>query len=139
MDDEFNSIIKDICIDCKVECIFEKTPNSIHYGKIVCPNCNRWIRWVQNPNKVNQRTKTSKHSIQQIMKYHNFEINPFCFLCLREMEQLGWNETLTIDHIQELDKGGEDKLPNLQILCSACHKLKNWCRLYINWHFKKEE
>ena len=41
-------------------------------------------------------------------------------------------------HIEEIDKGGKDELGNLQIICSACHKLKNWARLYTNWHLNKE-
>jgi 5-methylcytosine-specific restriction endonuclease McrA len=55
---------------------------------------------------------------------------------LRNKNQLGEKETLTIDHIRELDKGGDDALYNMQVLCLACHKLKNWTRLYMNWHLK---
>ena len=131
----------DICPDCKVECIFTETQNSVHYGKIRCPECNRWIRWVKSLEKKGQRTKTSKFKIKQVMEFHfPFEkIKPFCFFCLRNKDILGWNETITLDHIKELNNGGEDKINNLQILCSACHKLKNWARLYMNWHLNKKE
>jgi len=126
------------CPNCKTELIFTKTESTIHYGRLDCPQCNKWIKWVKNPNKEDIRTQTSKYSIEQIMGYHNFSGEPFCFFCLKIKEQLWQHETLTRDHIQELDKGGKDELGNLQILCSACHKLKNWARLYMNWHFKND-
>ena len=116
---------------------FIETKNSVHYGKYVCIDCNRWVRWVSNPETIG-RTRTSRYDINQVNKHHNFNGKPFCFFCLRYKEELGAKETLTLDHIKELDKGGEDVFENLQILCSACHKLKNWARLYINWHFKED-
>ena len=68
-----------------------------------------------------------------MVAFHKME-SEFCFFCLRERKELGVSETMTLDHIKELDKGGVDQVENLQILCSACHKLKNWARLYLNWH-----
>lgn len=115
--------------------MFLETQNLIHYGKLECPVCNKWIKWVSNPTEI--RTKTSIHKLEKVIKFYKIN-EPFCFFCLREQKQLGIKETLTRDHIQELDKGGKDELENLQILCSACHKLKNWCRLYINWHNKND-
>lgn len=118
---------------CGLELEFIETPNLVHYGKLVCPK-HGFIKWTQNPKKIGTRTKTSNYEISEIMAYHKFLGEPFCFNCLRTKEQLGIKETLTIDHIRELDKDGEDIIENLQILCSACHKLKNWARLYLNWH-----
>jgi len=86
-----------------------------------------------------KRSKTSSHNIDSIMKHHNYLTKPFCFFCLKNEQQLGICETLTRDHIQELDKGGLDNIDNLQILCTACHKLKNWARLYTNWHLVKQK
>ena len=111
-------------------------PNSVHYAEERCRKCNGFQRWVKNPETIG-RTKTSRYKIKDILKFHNYK-DEFCFFCLKIKEQLGKNETITIDHIQELDKGGEDKVENLQILCSACHKLKNWARLYTNWHLKND-
>lgn len=126
------------CDKCNGELIFVEIPNSVHYGKEICSNCGKWFRWIKHPEKINQRTKTSRYSINQILEAKGYK-EPFCFFCLRTKEQLGFNETLTIDHIVELDKGGTDNIWNLQILCIACHKLKNWIRLYFNWHFEKED
>lgn len=126
------------CIDCDFPLSFTLTPNLTHFAREDCPKCNKFIRWVKHPDKEGLRTKTSRHKIKQIMEYHNYQGEPFCFFCLRIHQQLGVCETITRDHIQELDKDGKDELANLQILCTACHKLKNWCRLYVNWHLKKE-
>jgi len=127
-----------ICPNCKSEEIrFVETPYLTHYGKEECAKCGRWIRWIQRPENEGIRTKTSKYTIQQVLTFHKKE-REICFFCLRERENLGLCETLTIDHIEELDKNGKDELENLQLLCSACHKLKNWARLYMNWHLKKE-
>ena len=128
----------DLCDKCDGKIIFEETPNLQHYGKLVCLNCDKWFKWVNKPNGGGKRTKTSKYSIQQILGFHKKE-KEFCFFCLRTKNQLGFNETITIDHIEELNKGGKDELENLQILCTACHKLKNWVYLYVNKHLNKKE
>lgn len=61
----------------------------------------------------------------------------FCFFCGRKREELGTNEVLTIDHILPLSEGGDDQRYNMQILCSACHKLKNWNNTYITKHLTR--
>lgn len=134
-DKKYNSIEK--CFICGTNLIFSETPNTIHHGRLDCPNCKVFRGWSKKPENEGQRTKSSKYSLEQIMKFHNFNDEEFCFFCLRLRKQLGEYETITIDHIKELDKDGKDELGNLQILCSSCHKLKNWARLYMNWHFKK--
>jgi len=126
------------CPECKSHLIFTETQSSVHYGRLDCPKCRKFIRWVKNPKKEKVRSRTSKYKIKDIVEYHKFE-EAFCFFCLRTKEQLGEKETLTIDHIKELNEGGTNGIENLQILCSACHKLKNWCRLYVNWHLNKKK
>lgn len=124
-----------VCDSCNGEKIIVPTPNTVHHSKEICSKCGKWFRWIKNPEKENKRTKTSKCKNQAILRHHNYK-EEFCFFCLRTKEQLGKHETITRDHIQELDKGGKDELQNIQLLCSACHKLKNWARLYMNWHLK---
>ena len=41
-------------------------------------------------------------------------------ICLR----CGTDDALTIDHIEPISKGGENKLSNLQTLCKSCNSIK---------------
>lgn len=128
----------DKCKWCNSEKLsFEKTPQGVHHGKMTCRHCGRFCYWVKNPEKPKSNRK-NKQSVKEVCKFHSIE-NEICFFCLRERKQLGLSETLTVDHIQEISKGGLDILENLQVLCSACHKLKNWSRLYLNWHLNGGE
>jgi len=127
------------CPTCGGNLLFSLTPTLTHYGRLDCYHCNKWIKWIKNPETPERtRNKTSVLDIQTVLKHHNFN-GEFCFFCLRKREQLGIKETLTLDHVQELSKGGKDEIENLQVLCSACHKLKNWSRLYLNWHLNREK
>lgn len=118
---------------------FRERQDTPHYGEMYCGHCNKHCFWVANPlSQKNDSIRVGKKTIQEVCSFHRLK-EESCFFCRRTKKQLGFNETLTVDHIDELDKGGEDKLWNMQVLCSACHKLKNWCRLYMNWHFKKED
>lgn len=117
---------------------FIETPNLIHYGRMDCKHCGRFCYWVKDPNTpINNRK--NKKSPKEVCYFHQIKDKEICFFCLRNREQLGIKETLTVDHIQELNKGGKDILENMQVLCTACHKLKNWARLYMNWHLNKKE
>lgn len=125
--------------ECGGNIKFYETPNLSHYGKLACEKCGKWLKWVRHPEKEEiKRPKTSNFEFKDVMKYHNQD-ELFCFFCLRNNDDLGYKEVMTLDHIQEIDKGGSDSVENLQILCSACHKLKNWARLYMNWHYRGKE
>jgi hypothetical protein len=108
------------------------TPNTPHYAKEV-DDQGHFLKWVAKP-WGDERTKSTSHTIKQVLAFHNQE-EERCFFCRRSREQLGDYETLTLDHIAEIGKEkGKDEVANLQVLCTACHKLKNWLRLYMNWH-----
>ena len=131
----------DFCRYCgeKINTSIIKTDNTVHYGYLRCNKCNKFSHWVSNPNgEIRQTNRLVKLDVAEVCKYHNFSTE-HCFFCLREKKDLGVHETLTVDHIEELDKGGKDEIPNMQVLCSACHKLKNWSRLYLYWHLKRSE
>jgi len=125
---------QETCPRCGGELTFVETPELVHYGKVVCSKCGRFIKWVTSPQKEGLRNITSKFSIMDVMKHKGFNGEPFCFFCGRVKAQLGYNETLTLDHIIPLRENGEDTIENLQILCSACHKLRHWAELYTNKH-----
>lgn len=111
------------------------TPNFQHYAKEVCATCGKWIRWITHPENEGKRTRTSRFDLKKVCEHRNIK-TPFCFFCTRIKEQLGINETLTIDHILPLHTEGKDELDNTQILCTACHKLKNWKETYITNHLQ---
>lgn len=113
------------------ETILVLTPNSVHHGKLICKNCGTFMGFKKKPENENIRTKTSKYTTEDIIKYYGYE-KTFCFFCGRT--QLGLSETFEREHIKELKDGGSDQLNNLQILCTACHKLKLWTRTYLNKH-----
>lgn len=101
-----------------------------------CAVCNQYIKMVPKYGNESRRGSggSSSHSISDIACFHDFEERR-CFFCRRSEEEINDTETLEADHIKELsNEGGEDRLGNLQILCTACHKLKNHHRLYHNWH-----
>lgn len=117
---------------------FRERQDTPHYGEMYCGHCKKHSHWVSIPNpQRNSSPRTNKKAIQDVCDFHRVS-KEMCFFCLRDKTQLGKQETLTIDHIQEIDKGGGDQIWNMQVLCSACHKLKNWARLYMNWHFKNK-
>lgn len=133
------------CDVCNSELKIIKGNYGPHYGKVMCPNCG-FKGWARNPNSSKIGTTSEKRigrkSVLDVCQFHGSN-EEFCFLCLRKKEQLGYCETLTIDHIRELSTEEENKkldtLENMQVLCTACHKLKNWVRLYGHWHFIKRE
>lgn len=118
--------------------IIKTGENSPHYAKKLEKD-GTWIKFISKPGNKNNRTTSSKHTIQKIMKKREWKEKPFCFFCGRHKDELGYNETLTIDHIKELSNGGEDRVKNLQILCTKCHKQKNHTRTYITWHLIREK
>lgn len=133
---------EDFCDVCNSALKLTITNNTIHYGRLDCPKCG-FRGWARNPNSEKIGTTAEKRIGRKIEPseccfFHHIN-GEICFFCLRKRNELGCSETLTIDHIVELDKGGKDEIENMQVLCSACHKLKNWIRLYFNWHFRIKE
>lgn len=116
---------------CGSELKLESNKNSPHEAKIICEKCG--FRGFKPKEKNKNKRKTSKITVKDVFEYHNQE-EERCFFCRRKNHELGVNETFTIDHIQEIDKGGDDEVENTQVLCTACHKMKNHRRLYFNWH-----
>ena len=133
---------EDFCEVCNSKLKLTLTPNSIHYGRLDCEKCG-FKGFAKNPNNPrNTGTKLlrtgNRLTVEKIQKFHNFPY-PFCFMCLRRMNDLGIRETLTADHIIELRTTEDedlDRVGNGQILCTACHKMKLWLVTYLNQHIK---
>lgn len=104
-------------------------PDTPHFAEIRCDDCGKFLKWLSNPNKNNTiRNKSSKYKLESLIP------NDFCWFCTRTKEQLGIREGLTIDHKKPIEEGGIDEISNLMVLCTACHKLKNWYWIYIKKH-----
>lgn len=57
--------------------------------------------------------KRYRETLKKLLKKYNFR----CVICETA-------ESLTIDHIRPVSKGGTDDLNNLQILCKSCNSKK---------------
>ena len=43
----------EICPKCESDNLtIIRTPNTHHYAKLVCDDCDRWIRWLPNPHNT---------------------------------------------------------------------------------------
>ena len=116
---------------CGAELEIKERPDSVHEAEVRCPNCG--FRGFKPKEKNKDKKRNTKIEPKDVFDHHNHS-EKRCFFCRRKKQELGVNETFTVDHIHELDKGGEDKVENTQVLCTACHKLKNHQRLYHNRH-----
>lgn len=137
-DEEYNSLEEKEEIEIERESqkyIIGKSNDSIHYAKRVTPT-GKFVDWITAPKNKDERINIK---VGNVSKHYKLK-EPYCFFCNRKRQELGIRETLTVDHILELNEGGEDKIENTQILCSACHKLKLWYKTYILYHLirKKE-
>jgi 5-methylcytosine-specific restriction endonuclease McrA len=90
--------------------------------------CNKCIlSFASTVRRANQRAKNAKtfgrlHLPQwvDVLMAHNFS----CAEC-DSRNNLRTNNTLTLDHILPLSKGGMNLTFNIQPLCVTCHKLKD--------------
>ena len=108
-----------------------------HYAKVVDP-FGKYYDWVKSPNSREHR-ETTKFDLKDVMEFHGFEGEPFCFFCGRKQGELGISEGLELDHIIPIREGGKDGISNLQILCTKCHKLRHHEELYITKHLVRKE
>ena len=134
-DKKHEAITKDTCSKCGHPLRFRERPDTIHYGELCCIFCKRHIKWISRTGR--KRQVGSKYTVEEVANFHGFS-KAFCFFCGRDKVSLAKHETLTIDHIIPRSEGGEDKLSNLEILCNACHTLKNWVTIYLRKHHPVE-
>lgn len=127
--------MKRYCLNCGCEQetkIIERV-DTVHNAEIRCFVCDRFLGWLPKSNEQKRKAMNSEVLRKKIIEAHNFN-KEFCFICNRDKLQLNKNECLTVDHIIPLEFGGRDDIENMQILCSACHQVKNWMVVYLNKH-----
>jgi 5-methylcytosine-specific restriction endonuclease McrA len=120
-------IINEKC-KCGKDLVLTETPNLVHYGRLDCPE-HGFIKWVKNPEKPKYRTETTARSID-LSK---------CRICGRKKDELGIKETITVHHLEPLEEGGKNHVENLIAVCTACHRLIHWTRLYLGKHLKERK
>ena len=109
--------------DKDVFVIENERPDTPHNCEIKCAE-GHFIKWKPKDKNINKRQKSK-------FKPSDLEID-YCQWCLRY--ELGKNEVLEIHHIIEIRDGGEDVKDNILVLCTACHSLVHWTRVYLNKH-----
>lgn len=108
----------------------EMGADSPHYAKAECPKCFCFLRWMPKPQNDGIRKKASKYTPDSL------DIN-YCEICGRTLHTVGAKEVLEIHHKVPVSEGGEDKKENILVVCSACHKMCRWLRLYLNQHINQ--
>lgn len=101
-----------------------------HYAKIVCSNCDRFIKWEPQP-KPETSGKKRKNQ-KELLAQHS---QGFCEICLRRSHEIPSPQTLEVHHIVEVQNGGTDDSNNLQIVCTQCHKWIHHQRVYLG-HYR---
>lgn len=120
-------LTEDIC-KCGGSLKFIATPEGPHFGKLLCCNCGKFSKWVKNPNNLGRR-ETTKHN-------HIVENARWCSFCGRTRQEIPRRQVFEPHHSIPLEEGGKDEPENIVPLCTACHKLAHWVRLYHFKHWK---
>jgi hypothetical protein len=102
------------------------TPEKIHYGRVDCGTCGRLLRWLPKPDGEPSKYKRQAAHRNLVADYGR----GFCELCLRKVGELPPRQTLEAQHVIEYQDEGSNKRENIWILCTACHKLVHWMRIY---------
>lgn len=95
-----------------------------HYAKIVCLECDRFHKWEGKPEGTPKRRKNQAKLLERYSK-------GFCELCLRQSNQIPLPQVLEAHHVIPVTDGGSDDRDNIQIVCTACHKLIHHQRTYL--------
>lgn len=99
--------------------VFELTPELTHYGKMVCPECGRWLGWVAKPSDEKRR----RNGTAKLTKNLEKSGLDYCQACLRKRDELPPNATFIAHHVIEVQDGGGDEPENLWHLCTICHEI----------------
>lgn len=102
-----------------------------HWGKGVCPQCDRYLCWVPKPNDDATKYRRPASHKELADKYSQ----GFCELCMRDEKDLPAPQVLEGHHVVEFDDGGSNERSNVWVVCTACHRLIHHQRTYLG-HIK---
>jgi len=105
---------------------FQLTPEVKHYGKLLCPSCGAFWRWVAKPDGDQTKYKRPKKHKELVKQFGN----GFCEMCLTEEGKLPANQSLEGHHVIPYRSGGSCEKDNVWILCTRCHRQVELIRTY---------
>ena len=97
-----------------------------HYARIECGSCDRFIKWEGKPDSE-KKNASRKNQAKLLNRFGR----GFCELCLRPGDSLPLPQVLEAHHIIPVEDGGGDERENIQIVCTACHRLIHHQRTYL--------
>lgn len=100
--------------------------NGVHYAEMRCPQCDRHNGWIPKPD-CDKAKRPAAH--RNLVKKSGIKK---CQMCLRHERELVSPDCLHAHHVEEYRTGGDSGLENIWIVCSACHRLIDWTRTYLN-------
>lgn len=107
------------CPKCGQSLPFAPRPETQHYGCIRCPV--HGFLWISKPTESKRSRRRNNADLRRLIPS---EKNSYCWFCLRSEAHLNGlrpSVVLQVHHIIEVQEGGTDELPNLQLLCAECH------------------
>ncbi len=102
----------------------EKQTDGIHYAKVVCCGCSRFLAWLPKPDTEQSRRPAAHCDLAK--KYSR----GFCEMCETRNEDLPKGRTLEGHHVVEYHDGGDGSRENTWVICTACHSQVHWLRTY---------
>jgi len=76
------------CPSCGSTYLIEQIhPEQIHYGRLVCGNCRRWLAWIPKPEKVTAQLRRS-HFISGLLM--DSKLSPWERGFLRDIQNKRW-------------------------------------------------
>jgi hypothetical protein len=91
----------------------------------------KFLRWLKTPNgiaynRARKHTRRAAGHLNIVAFYIRCaELGWHCRICGRELTK----ETVTIDHVIPVSKGGTNAIENLQPLCRSCNSRKGACSM----------
>lgn len=113
------------CPKCgkRIEPEFQMGPFGPHWAKCTCKAC----RSVWFPPKPGKRKNRESRHTELVRRFGR----GFCELCGILQARLPAGEAFEGHHVDEYHLDGEPTRENTWILCTACHRLVHWRRIYL--------
>jgi hypothetical protein len=98
----------------------------LHFARIVCPTCRRFLDWLGWPPKPEKRERRRTARLADELKRLGLD---HCELCLRSEADLPPPDALRVHHVDE--EATNDDPANQRLYCTGCHQLVHWLRTYF--------